>query len=74
MADSDIKQVQMNLRTKTLERVENLKKRMHTDNRTQIVTNSIAITDELLKMLEEGGELYIEKGDQKINLKLLGTV
>lgn len=67
------KLVQMKLQPKTLERIDRLSKLTNTDNRTQIVSSSIQLTEELLSILKGGSKIYIEKPDgTKEFVKIIG--
>lgn len=55
--------VQMRLRPKTIERIEKLRKNSGIDNRTQLVSNAIEVTEALSEYIHAGGKIYIEKKD-----------
>jgi len=67
------KLVQMRLQPKTLDRIDRLSKLTNTDNRTQLVSSSIQLTEELLSIIKAGSKLYIEKPDgTKELVKIIG--
>lgn len=71
---SDIKNVQVLMRQSTLDKIDELKELMDTNNRTQIVALSIAIARDLLKRKSEGGKLLMEyKNHKKVELDILGV-
>ena len=41
-------------------------------NRTQLVSSSIQLTEELIKNVSEGAKIYIEKDGKKELLKIIG--
>ena len=55
--------VQMRLKPHTLEVIEQMKDKMHTDNRTEVVRNAIEITNTILDTMKSGGEVIFEKTD-----------
>jgi hypothetical protein len=67
------KLVQMRLQPKTLEKINRLSELTKTDNRTQLVSSSIQLTEELLSIIKDGSKLYIEKPDgTKELVKIIG--
>ena len=68
------KLVQMRLQPKTLERIDRLSEMTKTGkNRTQLVSSSIQLTEELLSIINSGSKLYIEKPDgTKELVKVIG--
>lgn len=67
------KLVQMRLQPKTLERINRLSELTNTANRTQLVSSSIQLTEELLSIIKGGSKLYIEKPDgTKELIKVIG--
>lgn len=55
--------VQMRLRPKTIKQVDKLSKNSGIDNRTQIVSNAIEVTEALSEYIHSGAKVYIEKKD-----------
>ncbi len=55
--------VKMSLKPSTIERVENLRKNSGIDNRSQLVSNAIVITEALSAYIHSGAKIYIEKKD-----------
>ena len=65
--------VQMRLQPKTLQRLQSLVDLTQTDNRTQLVSSSIQLTEEIVKSLNAGAKVYIETPDGKKELlKIVG--
>jgi ribonucleotide monophosphatase NagD (HAD superfamily) len=65
--------IQMRLRPKTVERINNLSVLTGTSNKTQLIANSIELAEELIKNTKEGAKIYIVKKDgTKELLKILG--
>jgi len=65
--------VQMRLQPKTLQRIQSLVDLTGTQNRTQLVSSSIQLTEEIVKSLHVGGKVYIEMPDgNKELLKIIG--
>ena len=65
--------VQMRLQPKTLERLQSLVNLTKTDNRTQLVSSSIQLSEEIMKSVEAGSKVYIETSDGKKELlKIIG--
>lgn len=60
--------VQMRLQPQTLERLQNLGNLTKTDNRTQLVSSSIQLSEEIIKSLNAGAKVYIETPDGKKEL------
>ena len=55
--------VKMSLKPSTIERVEKLRKNSGIDNRSQLVSNAIEITEALSAYIHSGAKIYIEKKD-----------
>ena len=55
--------VQMKLSEKTIERVEELKKLLDEENRTQLVSEGISLYLEIAKALKNGAKVVIENKD-----------
>jgi hypothetical protein len=67
------KLVQMRLQPKTLDRIDRLSEMTNTENRTQLVSTSIELTEELIRNIKQGSKIYIEKKDgTKELLKIIG--
>jgi hypothetical protein len=65
--------VQMRLQPKTLDRLQSLVELTKTDNRTQLVSSSIQLSEEIMKSIESGAKVYIETPDGKKELiKIIG--
>jgi len=65
--------IQMRLQPRTLDRLQNLVKITKTTNKTQLVASSIELAEEIMKTLNAGGKVYIEKPNgQKDSLKIIG--
>jgi hypothetical protein len=66
--------VQMRLQPKTLERLNNLSKLTDSDNRTQLVSSSIQLTEEIIKSIKQSNaKIYIETPDGKREvIKIVG--
>jgi len=65
--------VQMRLQPKTLERLQSLVNLTHTDNRTQLVSFFIQLSEEIVESINAGGKVYIEMPDgKKESLKIIG--
>lgn len=65
--------VQMRLQRKTLNRLENLAAMTKTNNRTQLISTSIELTEEIVKNLQTGAKVYIETpGGVRESLKIIG--
>ena len=65
MADTEVKLVQVNMQPQTIERVEKLKITLGTQNRSEIIKQSINITEYIAQALKNGNEIIIEKKDGK---------
>ena len=69
----ETKLIQMRLRPRTLESIENIQETTGVTNRTQLVATAIQLTDIITKALKEGGKLAIEHKDgTKEYLTLIG--
>lgn len=67
------KLVQMRFQPKTMDRIEHLRELTENDNRTQIISSSIQLTEELLSSIKDGAKIYIEKPDgTKETIKIVG--
>ncbi|HEU4495421.1 MAG TPA: hypothetical protein VFR70_00040 [Flavobacterium sp.] len=68
------KLVQMRLQEKTLEKLQNLSKLTDTSNKTQLISSSIQLTEELVKsMVKDHAKVYIEMPNgQKQLIKIIG--
>lgn len=67
------KLVQMRLQPKTLDRINRLSEMTNTENRTQLVSISIELAEELIRNINQGSKIYIEKKDgTKELLKIVG--
>jgi DNA-binding NarL/FixJ family response regulator len=67
------KLVQMRFQPKTMDRIERLRELTENDNRTQIISSSIQLTEELLSSIKDGAKIYIEKPDgTKETIKIVG--
>ncbi|MFZ6024915.1 MAG: hypothetical protein ACOYVG_10750 [Bacteroidota bacterium] len=65
--------VQMRFQPKTVERINHLSDMTGISNRTQLVSSSIQLTEELIKNVNEGAKIYIERKDGKKELlKIVG--
>jgi hypothetical protein len=67
--------IQMRLQPRTIERINALTEITGQNNRTQLIANSIELTEELLRSAKEGAKIYIEKKDgTKELLKIVGML
>jgi DNA-binding response OmpR family regulator len=65
--------VQMRLQPDTLERIDKLSKITNMDNRAELISSAVRITDDMINLLKAGAKLYIEKPDgTKELLKITG--
>jgi DNA-binding response OmpR family regulator len=65
--------VQMRLQPDTMERIEKLSKLTQMDNRAQLISSAIRLTDDMIDLVKNGAKLYIEKPDgTKELLKITG--
>lgn len=65
--------VQMRLQPETLERIEKLSKTINMDNRAQVISSAIRLTDDMVNIVKNGAKLFIEKPDgTKELLKITG--
>lgn len=65
--------VQMRMQPKTLQLIENLSELTGTTNRTQLISSSIQLTEEIVKNIQAGSKVYIESKDGKRELlKIVG--
>ncbi len=65
--------VQMRLQPKTLDRLQSLVDITKTDNRTQLVSSSIQLSEEIMRSVDAGAKVYIESPDGKKELlKIIG--
>jgi len=55
--------VKMSLRPSTIKRIEVLRRNSGNDNRSQLVSNAIEITEALSAYIHSGAKIYIEKKD-----------
>lgn len=67
--------IQMRLRPKSMQRINDLIDLTGIKNRTQLIANSIELTEELVKNAKEGAMIYIERkdGTRKI-LQIVGLM
>jgi len=63
MSDSDLKLVQMNMRDRTIKKIESLKKILGTDNRTDIIKTSIDIASIVSSAIHNGASVMITEKD-----------
>lgn len=63
MSTNEYKLVQMNLRPRTFNKLEELKERLHADNRTEAVKRSLEIADVISKTIKQGGKVFLEEAD-----------
>lgn len=63
MLENDYKLVQMNLKPRTFEKLEELKQRLHASNRTETVKRSLEIADVVSKTIKHGGKVILEESD-----------
>lgn len=67
--------IQMRLQPRTMERINALTEITGSNNRTQLIANSIELTEELLRSARDGAKIYIEKKDgSKELLKIVGML
>ena len=65
--------IQMRLRPKTIETISRLQQVTGVSNRTQLVSASVEIANEVMSSLKEGAKVYIERPDgRKELLKVVG--
>jgi len=65
--------VQMRIQPKTLTSIENLTKMTGTTNRTQLISSSIQLTEEIVNSIKAGSKVYIEgKDGQRELLTIVG--
>ncbi len=57
--------VQMNFKPRTLDKLEQLKERLHADNRTETVKRALEITDMVIETISKGGRVILEEKDGK---------
>lgn len=57
--------VQMRLQPKTMQRLEHLVSLTGTTNRTQLISSSIHLAEEVVKNIEAGSKIYVETPDGK---------
>lgn len=63
MLAANYKLVQMNLRPRTFDKLEELKERLHADNRTEAVKRCLQIADVVSKTIMHGGKVILEESD-----------
>ena len=68
------KPVQMRLSEDTLERIERLKETTGVENRTQIVTSSLAIAEVIISSVKEDKKIYIQEKNGKKQVLTLVVV
>lgn len=65
--------VQMRLQPKTLQIINSLSELTGTTNRTQLISSSIHLTEELVRYMQAGAKVYVESKDgTKELLKIIG--
>ena len=73
METTDGKLVQMRLQSNTLKSIEKLSEMTHTKNKTQLVSSSIKLTEEIVSSISNGAKVYIENKDgSKELIKIIG--
>lgn len=55
------KTVQMEMLDSTLEKIEEMRKILNTQNRSEIVRTSIDVTEMITKAIEDGGSIIVQK-------------
>lgn len=64
--------VQMRLKPNTLERINKISKNSKIDNRTQVVSNAVQLTELISDYIHSGAKIYIEKDGKKELLTIVG--
>lgn len=64
--------VQMRFKQNTLERINKISRNSGIDNRTQVLSNAIQLTEVLSDYLHSGAKIYIEKDGKKELLTIVG--
>ena len=73
MNTEDSKLVQMRLQSKTLESIKSLGEMTNTKNKTQLVSSSIKLTEDIVSSIQAGAKVYIENKDGTRELiKIIG--
>lgn len=73
MSEDKTQVVQMRFQPKTMERIQSLVELTGTTNKTQLISTSIELTEEILKSVKQGGNVYIQSKDGKKELlKIVG--
>jgi len=73
METKESKLVQMRLQPKTMESISNLSRMTHTSNKTQLISSSIQLTEELVSSIKGGSKVYIENKDgSRESIKIIG--
>lgn len=66
--------LQMRLKPKTKETLENLAKLTGVSNKTQVVTSAIFLAEEIVRNLKNGGKVYVKSRNGKTELlKFVGV-
>jgi hypothetical protein len=67
--------IQMRLQPKSMQRINDLTDLTGIRNRTQLIANSIELTEELVKNAKDGAKIYIERKDGTRELiKIVGLM
>jgi hypothetical protein len=66
------KAVQVQMLESTLDKIDGMKRVLHTENRSEIVKTSIDITEIIANAIKDGGSVTVEKNGEKMKLIIPG--
>lgn len=71
---TELQQIHMNVRPKTLAQIKELKIMLGTDSQTDTIVSAIRIAEMITKIIKEGGEVIMEnKSGKKASLFIPGV-
>lgn len=70
--DEKTQLVQMRLKPNTLSKINKISKNSGIDNRTQVVSNAVQLTEIISEYLHSGAKIYVEKDGKKELLTIVG--
>lgn len=74
MEKNETQLVQMRLQRKTMDNIQKLSELTNTTNRTQLVSSSIQLTQDIFSSIKKGAKVYIENPDgTKELIKIIGV-
>lgn len=67
------KLVHVNMSEKTIDKVQNIQRRLHSENKTTAIRASIDIAEMITSVISKGGKVILDENGQKYILKVPGV-